>query len=51
MENKIIKSPDCKTENIKKDGKRKTENRGLIHGVSNAIPVITDLLLTTASLE
>ena len=29
MENKTI-CPDCKAENIKKDGKRKTENRGLI---------------------
>ena len=29
MENKI-NCPNCKTENIKKDGKRKTENRGLI---------------------
>lgn len=25
-----IKCPNCKTQNIKKDGKRKTENRGLI---------------------
>ncbi|MFH0832071.1 MAG: DDE-type integrase/transposase/recombinase [archaeon] len=29
MENKII-CPECKAENIKKDGKRKTQNRGLI---------------------
>lgn len=29
MKNKII-CPECKKENIKKDGKRKTENRGLI---------------------
>jgi transposase-like protein len=29
MENKII-CPECKSESIKKDGKRKTDNRGLI---------------------
>lgn len=30
MENKVIKCSKCNAENIKKDGKRKTENRGLI---------------------